>query len=242
MDESDVARSRSAGDEGMSTRYVQDATRRFGLSAAGLRFVGGFESRDGRLEDARRVLAEATVTDGALRRAGIAGEAGRIGLTLRPLAPAEGPPRLLLMLGYRGEGDAEQPFAEAFLPPAVFEVLAADLLSGLARELSLTATTSLWIRAEDRGRREGEPLDWYLGLDADGSTVLPARGFIETIAWQPPPPAAGAAPAPAPASESAPVAEEDWPESGADELRGINGSFRLLLVMLAFLLIIVALK
>jgi hypothetical protein len=242
MDESGVGRNGSAGDgrmaiEGGSARYVQDATRRFGLSAGGLRFVGGFESRDGRLEESRRFLAEATVADGALRRAGREGEAGRIGLTLRPLAQAGEPPRLLLLIGYRGEGEAAAPFAEAFLPPAVFEALAADLRSGLAQELSLSATTSLWIREEDRGRRDGEPLDWYLGLDADGRRTLPARGFIETIAWRPAPAPAAAA-APAPEAER----EEGWQENGADVLRSINWSFRQLLVLLAFLLIIVAMK
>ena len=50
--------------------------------------------------------------------------------------------------------------------------------------------------------------------------------------------------APAPDSVPSPVhqAEEDWEESAADELRRINWSFRLLLLMLAFLLIIVAMK
>jgi len=247
MDESGVARSVSVSDgrmaiEGLSTRYVQDAARRFRLSASGLRFVGGFESRDGRLEESRRFLAEATVTDGALRRAGFEGEAGTIGLTLRPLSQAGEQPRLLLMLGYRDEDGASRPFAEAFLAPAVFEALKADMLAGLAQELSISATTSLWIREEDRGRGEG--LDWYLGLDADGRSTQPARGFIETIEWRPSPlpVAAETAPAPAPAPAVAHEAEEDWHEGSADELRRINWSFRLLLLMLAFLLIIVAMK
>ena len=37
-------------------------------------------------------------------------------------------------------------------------------------------------------------------------------------------------------------AEEDWEDSTADELRRINWSFRLLLLMLAFMLIVVAMK
>lgn len=147
MDKSGVARSVSVSDgrmaiEGLSTRYVQDAARRFRLSASGLRFVGGFESRDGRLEESRRFLAEATVTDGALRRAGFEGEAGTIGLTLRPLSQAGEQPRLLLILGYRDEDGAARPFAEAFLAPTVFEALEADMLAGLAQELSISATTT----------------------------------------------------------------------------------------------------
>ena len=163
MDESGVGRSVSVSDgrmaiEGLSARYVQDAARRFRLSATGLRFVGGFESRDGRLEDSRRFLAEASVVEGALRRAGFEGEAGPIALTLRPLSQAGDRPRLLLMLGYREEDGVSQPFAEAFLAPAVFEALKADTLAGLAQELSLSATTSLWIREEDRGRKAEDAL------------------------------------------------------------------------------------
>ncbi|RYE30889.1 MAG: hypothetical protein EOP23_17745 [Hyphomicrobiales bacterium] len=249
MDESRMARTVSVSDgrmaiEGLSTGYVQDATRRFGLSASGLRFAGGFESRDGRLEESRRFLAEARVVDGALRRAGFEGETGAIGLTLRPLSQASEQPRLLLMLGYRDENGASRPFAEAFLAPAVFKALEADALSGLAQELSLSATTSLWIREEDRGRREGEPIDWYLGLDGDGRATQPARGFIETIEWRPRPlpVAVEIAPAPAPVPDAVHEAEEDWPETAAEQLGKINGSLRLLLLMLAFLLIIVAIK
>lgn len=249
MDESRVARSVSVSGgrlsiEGLSTRYVQDASRRFRLSASGLRFVGGFESRDGRLEESRRFLAEAVVVDGGLRRAGFEGEAGTIGLILRPLSQAGEQPRLLLMLGYRDEDGESLPFAEAFLAPAVFEALKADLLAGLAQELSIGATTSLWIREEDRGRPAGDGLDWYLGLDADGRSTQPARGFIETIEWRPRPlpMAVEADRVPDPVSHPAQQAEEDWEESAADELRRINWSFRLLLLMLAFLLIIVAMK
>lgn len=245
MDESGVTRSVSVSDgrmtiEGASTRYVQDATRRFRLSASGLRFVGGFESRDGRLEESRRFLAEATVTGGALRRAGFEGQAGMIGLTLRPLSQVGEQPRLLLMLGYRDEDGSALPFAEAFMAPAVFEALKADMLAGLAQELALSATTSLWIREEDRGREAGEGLDWYLGLDADGRSVQPARGFIETIEWRtrPVPVAVEAAPAPEAAHETG----EDWPETTAEQLGKLNWSFRLLLLMLAFMLIIVAMK
>ena len=249
MDESRMARSVSVKDgrmaiEGLSTRYVQDAARRFRLSASGLRFVRGFDSREGRLEESRRFLAEATVADGTLRRAGFEGEAGMIGLTLRPLSQAGEQPRLLLMLGYRDEDGVSLPFAEAFLAPAVFEALKADVLSGLAQELSLSATTSLWIREEDRSRADGSPLDWYLGLDADGGSIQPARGFIEAIEWRPSPLplAVETAPEPDPASYSVHETEDDWPETAAEQLGKINGSFRLLLLMLAFLLIIVAMK
>ena len=249
MDESRMVRSVSVSDgrmaiEGLSTRYVQDAARRFRLSASGLRFVGGFESRDGRLQDNRRFLAEAAVVDGGLRRAGREGEVGTIALTLRPLSQAGEQPRLLLMLGCRDENGTSQLFAEAFLAPAVFGALEADMLSGLAQDISLSATTSLWIREEDRSRPTGGSLDWYLGLDADGRSAQPAHGFIETIEWRPCELPVAIESAPAPDLAPAPVdeTEDDWPETAGEQLGKINWSFRLLLLMLAFLLIIVAMK
>lgn len=231
MDESATERSISA-EGGQPPRYVQGIARRFRLMASELRFVGGFESRDGRLEDGRRILAEAHVLDGTLGRAGIPGDVGPIGLTLRPLAASAEETRLLLMLGYR-----ETPFAEAFLAPAVFEQLKADMLAGLAQELSLSATTSLWVLAEDRGKPDGEPLDWFLGRQGDGHTAAPARGFIESISWWPRPRAQE--PVAAPVYEDA---EEEWEDSAADELRRINWSFKLLLLLLVFLMLIIALR
>ena len=229
MNETSAERSMAA-ESGQPSRYVQGIARRFRLTASGLRFVGGYESRDGRLQDGRRILAEAHVLDGTLGRAGVPGDVGPIGLTLRPLAASAEETRLLLMLGHR-----ETPFAEAFLAPAVFEQLKADMLAGLAQELSLSATTSLWVLAEDRGKPDGEPLDWYLGRDGDGRAA-PARGFIESISWWPRP--VVTEPAEALVHED----EEDWQESSADELRRINWSFKLLLLLLVFLLLIVALK
>lgn len=230
MDESGTERSLTA-EGGQPPRYVQGVARRFRLTASELRFVGGYDSRDGRLEDGRRILAEAHVLDGTLGRAGVPGDVGPIGLTLRPLAVSSEETRLLLMLGHR-----ETPFAEAFLAPAVFEQLKTDMLAGLAQELSLSATTSLWVLAEDRGKPDGEPLDWYLGRDGDGHAAAPARGFIESISWWPRP--AAADPAVAPVHED----EEDWQESSADELRRINWSLKQLLLLLVFLLLIIALR
>lgn len=252
MNESPAMRSMSLGDgrmaiEGSSARYVQGSARRFRLKAAGLRFVGGFESRDGRLEDGQRILAEARVADGVLRRAGFDDEVGALGLTLRPLPASSEQPRLLLMLGYREENGAETPFAEAFLAPAVFEALKADMLNGLADEVSLGATTNLWMREEDRDAPQAGPLGWYLAPEADGRAIVPARGFIDGIAWQPlakPEPSATveAAAAPAPAAAHEAGAEEDWREDGLEQLRKLNWSFRLLLLLLAFLLLIIAVK
>ncbi|CAH1660902.1 conserved hypothetical protein [Hyphomicrobiales bacterium] len=250
MNESSALRSVSVSDgrmaiEGSQARYVQGAARRFRLRAAGLRFVGGYESRDGRLDDGQRILAEAHVADGSLRRAGTDGEAGAIGLVLRRLAASGEPPRLLLMLGYRQEGDAEVPFAEAFLAPAVFDALKADMLTGLAQEITLSATTSLWVREEDRALAEGHSLVWYLAPDADGRAIVPARGFIESIEWSSQlhhEPAAVGAPTAQAAAVPDQDSDEDWQESSAEQLRRINWSFKQLLLLLAFLMIIIAVK
>ena len=250
MNESSALRSVSLGDgrmaiEGSSARYVQGSARRFRLEAAGLRIVGGFESRDGRLEDGQRILAEAEVADGVLRRAGFDGEAQAISLILRPLPSPSEQPRLLLMLGYREEEGTEVPFADAFLPPAVFEALKADMLKGLAQEIRLSATTSLWVREEDRELPDASPLGWYLAPGSDGQAVVPARGFIESIEWMPQTrsgPLVEAAPAHPAAAEHGHEPDEDWQESSAEQLRKINWSLRQLLLLLAFLLIIIALK
>lgn len=251
MDESQPTRSMSVTDgrmtiDGSPYRYLQDVARRFRLEAGPLRFVGGYANRDGRLEDAQRIEADARIAAGTLRRAGGNGAARRLGLTLRPLAASAESARLLLMLGYRGEGDEAEPFAEAFLAPAVFEALKADMLSGRAQELALEATTSLWIREEDSDRPPGQPVDWYLGLATDGRGSAPARGFIESIAWHPAAPAAALAseePEPSAMAHSEPaLAEEHHEDAAADQLRRINWSLKQLLLVLAFLLIIIAVK
>ena len=136
-------------------------------------------------------------------------------------------------------------FAEADVAPAVFEALKADMLAGLAETLSLEATTSLWIREEERDRPAAEPVDWYLGLAEDGRGAAPARGFVESIEWRPPA-ALAAEPArmpPEPAAAPAPAEpEEHGEDSAADQLRRINWSLKQLLLLLAFLLLIIAVK
>ncbi|WP_038364923.1 hypothetical protein [Bosea sp. UNC402CLCol] len=230
--------------DGLPHRYQQGAARRFRLDAAALRVIRGYASRDGRLEDVQRLEAEARIVGGALRRAGLDGAAGRLRLTLRPLATSSEAARLLLLLGYRDENGEAEPFAEGFLAPSVFEALKADILSGLAQELSLEATTSLWIREEDRDTPAGQPVDWYLGPAADGQGSAPARGFIESIEWCQA--AAAEAPDPAGSEPTAPLdhAESEDPhlDDSADQLRRINWSLKQLLLILAFMLIIIAMK
>lgn len=251
MDESQPTASMSVSDgrmtiEGSPHRYLQDMTRRFRLDASVPLFVGGYASRDGRLDDAQRIEARARVVDGTLRRAGLEGATRHLRLTLRPFATGSETPRLLLMLGYRNENGEDEAFADGFLAPAVFEALKADMLSGLAEELSLEATTNLWIREEDRGRPAGQPVDWYLGLAEDGRGSAPARGFIDSMEWRPAADSVASEPrqteaelavAPMPAQP----AEHDE-DTAADQLRRINWSLKQLLLLLAFLLIIIAVK
>ncbi|WP_089177564.1 hypothetical protein [Bosea sp. AS-1] len=251
MDESQPTASMSVSDGRMTIggsphRYLQDITRRFRLEASALRFVGGYASRDGRLDDAQRIEAQAKIVDGSLRRAGLEGAAQRLCLTLRPFAASGDSTRLLLMLSYRDENGEAEPFADGFLAPAVFEALKADMLSGLAQELSLEATTNLWIREEDRDRPAGQPADWYLGLAEDGRGSAPARGFIESLEWRPA--AAMVAAEPRDIEHSSPAVsdtaqpEEHDEETSADQLRRINWSLKQLLLVLAFLLLIIAVK
>lgn len=253
MDESQPARGVTIADgrmtiEGIPAAYVQDPGRPLVLAAEALRFAGGFASGEGRLEDRRRIEAQARIVGGGLRRAGREGTATRLHLALRPLQAAADETRLLLAIGWReGEGDG-QPFAEAFVPMAVFEALKADLLAGLAEELLLTASTSLWIREADRERAADRPVDRYLAPVGEAGDSAPARGFIETLDWRPAGPRqAGtvdiaAADVPQAPVASAEVAADEAEGEAAEELRRINWSLRQLLVLFAFLLIILAIK
>ncbi len=234
--------------DGSPQRYLQDTARRFRLEASAPRFVGGYAGRDGRIEDSRRIEAQARIVAGSLRRAGLEGSVRQLSLTLRPLPAAGESVRLLLLLGYREEDGHEEsgmaePFAEAYLAPAVFEALKADMLAGLAEALSLEATTSLWIREEDRGRPGAEPVDWYLGPAEDGRGSAPARGFVESIEWRPPAVRAAEPARAQPEHAAAPAEAEEHGEDGAaDQLRRINWSLKQLLLLIAFLLLIVAVK
>ena len=217
---------------GHSDAFVQGIGRHFRLEAKNLRFIGGFASREGRLEEAHRIIGEAVVAAGSLRRAGFDGEAGAIALTLKPFTSGD-PARMLLMLGFRDAGDGGGAFfAEAYVAPAVFAALKGDIVSGTAQRLALSATTSLWASEAEREAAAGLPLAWHLGLDADGRASTPARGLIETLDWS----------AALPVTAEAAPAEEDEPDATPDQLRRINWSLKQLLLVLAFLMIIVALK
>lgn len=218
---------------GQPETLVQGIGRHFRLEAGDLRFIGGFASREGRLEEAHRIVGGAFVAAGSLRRAGFDGEAGTIALTLQPFPNGESA-RMLLVLGFRdaGDGGGSAFFAEAYVAPAVFEALKGDIASGRAQRLAIDATTSLWASEAGREAAAELPIAWHLGLEADGRTSTPARGLIETLDWSI-----------APSEPAAAVpAEQDEPDTTADQLRRINWSLKQLLLVLAFLMLIVALK
>jgi hypothetical protein len=218
--------------EGISERFVQGLGRHLRLTAGDLRFVGGVVSRDGRLEDATRILGRAVLAGDSLHRAGFPEEAGQIDLTVRALAAGEDG-RILLMLGFRdGQDDVGSFSADIFAPSAVFEALRRDMISGAAQVLSLSATTSLWVRESQREAVPGLPVAWHLGLEADGRRSAPARGLVESLDWSSAPANAASAPPP-----------EDEPlEATADQLGRINWSLKQIVLALVFLLIVVALK
>lgn len=219
--------------EGVPERFVQGLGRHLRLTAGELRLVSGFASREGRLDDTTRILGRAALAGDSLHRAGFPEEAGQIELTVRPLAPGEDG-RILLMLGFRdGEDDAGQFFGDIFAPPAVFEALRHDMLSGTAQALSLSATTSLWVRESQREAVPGLPVAWHLGLEADGRRSAPARGLVERLDWSS---------APAQAASLPPPPEEEPLETTADQLARINWSLKQIVLALIFLLIVIAVK
>lgn len=219
---------------GIAGRFVQGVGRHFRLEAENLRLATGFASTSEGLRESSRIDADARISGDRLARAGFEGMATRITLVLRPL-PAGREARILLVLGYRDEDDLYH--AEIWAPAVLFEALKRDILSGAARHLSLGATTSLWVREDERDASPALPVTWHLGLEADGQRSAGARGLIESIEWSdaPPPPEPILA---APHQE----AEEEPEDPVADELHRINWSLKQLILVLAFLLIIAAIK
>ncbi|MDP3407380.1 hypothetical protein [Bosea sp. (in: a-proteobacteria)] len=219
--------------EGVPERFVQGFGRRLRLSAGDLRHVAGVASRDGRLDDATRILGRARLVGDRLQRAGFAGEAGQIGLTLRSLAPSEDG-RILMLLGFRDDdADGGGFFCDIFAPPPVFEALSDAVHAGTAQALSVSAATSLWVRESQRDAVPDLPVDWHLGLEPNGRDSTPARGRVETLEWHL---------APAPSPEPGAPAEDEPHETTADQLSALNWSLKQIALVLTFLLIVVALK
>lgn len=219
---------------GVAGRFVQGIGRHLRLEAENLRLVTGFASTAEGLRESCRIEGEAHVAGDMLGRAGFEGVAATIVLVLRSL-PAGSETRILLTLGYRDEDDSY--LAELWTPAVLFGALKRDIVAGAAQRLSLNATTSLWVREDEREASPALPVVWNLGLEPDGQRSAGARGLVESIDWSSAPDERPAEPQPAAAQD---VDESDDPVS--DELRRINWSFKQLILVLAFLLIVIAIK
>ncbi|WP_376984779.1 hypothetical protein [Bosea sp. R86505] len=220
--------------EGSPERFAQGLGRPLRLVADRLRPIGGFALRDGQIEAATRIEGHASLVADRLMRAGYAGEAHAIALTIRPLAKA-GEGRALLLLSFREGGDPldEAYHADIYAPAPVFEALCGAVSSGAAQRLLISAMTNLWARESDHEAAPGLPVTWHLGLEADGRGSAPARGLVESLEWHSP--VAGDI-------EPAPSPEEEPGETTADGLGRIAWSLKQIALVLMFLLIVVALK
>lgn len=223
--------------EGLGGGFVQDATRPLRLEADRLVAVAGHDWRDGALHEAARIEARAWPAGASLRRLGFAGEAQALALTIRPF-PHDGGKAPLLRLGVAADapGALDDSFtAELFLPQPLFAALRDDLAAGRAGLIAFAASTNLWLREDARA---DEPAAFHLGLEADGLRTASAHGRVEAIEWRPAP-AEDTAPPPAATG----VDDEEPPDDPvAEQLRRINWSLKQLLIVLAFLMLIVALK
>ncbi|WP_186417246.1 hypothetical protein [Bosea sp. CS1GBMeth4] len=218
---------------GVAGAYVQDAARPLAFAAEGLVAVAGHEWRDGALHDAGRIEGEARPDGARLARIGQAGPSQELALTIRAF-PGESAPLLRLSLPAGAQGDLDERLAaELFLPQPLFAGLRRDLAEGRAGHLSFTATTNLWLR---EGAGEDEPI-FHLAPQAEGRAAQ-AHGRVHAISWRAGPgPGRGAAADPDHAPEGEP------PEDPvAEQLRRINWSLKQVLIVLAFLMLIVALK
>ncbi|MCP4563584.1 MAG: hypothetical protein GY873_31405 [Bosea sp.] len=220
---------------GVAGAFVQDATKPLAFTADGLVAISGHEWRDGVLHDAARIEGHARPDGATLARIGQAGPAQELSLTIRSF-PGESAPllRLSLPAGARGDLDARIA-AELFLPQPLFAGLRQDLAEGRAGSLSFTATTNLWLR---EGAGEDEPPAFHLALEADGRPVQ-AHGRVQRISWRPLELAAD----PAFLAAGEPDQEAEEPEDPvAEQLRRINWSLKQVLIVLAFLMLIIAIK
>lgn len=229
--------------DGITGAFIQAAGRPLALEADGLALVRGHVWREGVRHEANRIEARARPREASLHRAGYPGEAHDIALTIRPF-PTEGAQAPLLRLGLAGDAEEaglDQNYrADLFLPQPLFAELSRDLAENAPAplRLSLSAATDLWLREAEPEALPGRPLAFHLGLEAGSGRSASGHGRVESIEWSRSVPGAEASPAVAAAA-----ADEDEPEDPvADQLRRINWSLKQVLIVLAFLMLIVALK
>ncbi len=220
---------------GVAGAFVQDAARPLAFAADGLVAISGHEWRDGVLHDAARIEGHARPDGATLARIGQTGPAQDLSLTIRSF-PGESAPLLRLSFPAGAQGDLDARLAaELFLPQPLFAGLRQDLAEGRAGSLSFTATTNLWLR---EGAGDDEPPVFHLAPEADGRPVQ-AHGRVQSISWRPMEPAAD----PHDLATGQPDHEAEEPEDPvAEQLRRINWSLKQVLIVLAFLMLIIAIK
>jgi hypothetical protein len=151
----------------------------------------------------------------------------------------------LLRLGLAGdaqEAGLDQNYrADLFLPQPLFAELGRDLAEKAPLHLSLSAATDLWLREAEPEALPGRPLAFHLGLEAASGRSASGHGRVESIEWGR---AATASPAQQAQADAAAEADpEEEPEDPVSEqLRRINWSLKQVLIVLAFLMLIIALK
>ncbi|AZO79507.1 hypothetical protein BLM15_19310 [Bosea sp. Tri-49] len=223
---------------GVAGAFVQDAEKPLAFTAEGLVAVSGHDWRDGALHDAGRIEGHVRPDGARLARIGQPEPAQELSLTIRSF-PGGSAPLLRLSLSAGAQGDLDDRLAaELFLPQPLFAGLRQDLAEGRAGTLSFAATTNLWLR---EGSPDEEPPVFHLAPEADGRKAQ-AHGRVQNISWRAAATEAAGGPAflsgqPDQASETEP------PEDPvAEQLRRINWSLKQVLIVLAFLMLIIALK
>ena len=220
---------------GVAGAFVQDAARPLAFTADGLVAISGHEWRDGVLHDAARIEGHARPDGATLARIGQTGPAQDLSLTIRSF-PGDSAPLLRLSFPAGAQGDLDARLAaELFLPQPLFAGLRQDLAEGRAGSLSFTATTNLWLR---EGAGDDEPPVFHLAPEADGRPAQ-AHGRVQSVSWRPLEPAGE----PAFLAAGQPDQEAEEPEDPvAEQLRRINWSLKQVLIVLAFLMLIIAIK
>jgi hypothetical protein len=220
---------------GVAGVFVQDAAKPLAFTADRLVAVAGHDWRDGALHDATRIEGHARPDGATLARIDQMGPTQDLLLTIRSF-PGESAPLLRLSFPADAQGDLDDRLAaELFLPQPLFAGLRQDLTEGRAGSLSLAATTNLWLR---EGSADDEPPIFHLAPEADGRPAQ-AHGRVQSISWRPLDVAGSSALLPA----GPPDHEADEPEDPvAEQLRRINWSLKQVLIVLAFLMLIIALK
>lgn len=230
--------------DGVAGAFIQAVGRPLALEADGLALVRGHVWREGVRHEADRIEGRARPREASLHRAGHPGEAHDIALTIRPF-PTEGAQAPLLRLGLDGdaqEAGLDQNYrADLFLPQLLFAELGRDLVEKAPLHLSLSAATDLWLREAEPEALPGRPLAFHLGLEAASGRSASGHGRVESIEWGR---AATASPAQQAQADAAAEADpEEEPEDPVSEqLRRINWSLKQVLIVLAFLMLIIALK